>query len=172
MAKLRVNALGDDAEHFINDLFNYVVDGGLEDFIANALTNKNQIVSFSHWDDKDKELIFEVTKVHQFEPYCTLGEVADPVHLGAGIEGNNLILDVTYQGSHKDHLFELVWDGDYLEGETTQANLVFRHSAQGDEGHNTIHKKLAYTLTDLKPCNINIYVGDEHLHMLEFHGHD
>ena len=170
MTKLRMSAMGDDAEPFIDDLFTYVVDGGLEDLIVDTLSNKNRIVTLSHWDDKERELVFEVTTVHLFEPYSTLGEVSDPVNLGAGIEAGNLVLDLSYQGSHKEHKFELVWDGNYVEGSRPQANLIFRHSADGDSGHNTIHKKLAYTLKDLKPCLLNIYLGEDLVHSLDYQG--
>ena len=168
MAKLRVNALGDDTELFIEDLFTYVVDGGLEELIAQSLSNKNRIVSLFHWDEKDKELTFEITKLHQFDPYASLGQVADPINVGAGIEGSHLILDLNYQGGHKEHIIELTWDGTYSESSPPHVNLMMRHSADGDSCKAEINKKRAYTLSDLRPCVINIFLAGEHIHALEY----
>jgi len=158
MSKLKINATGDASDEFVKDLFTYIVDGGLEDLIVDTLSNKNRMVSLTHWDSHENEVTFESLEINQLSPHSTIDLPSDPISVSAGIEDENLVLSVNYSGGCKTHLFELIWDGQYLESSPLQINLNFRHSNQGDTCQMLIRKRLAYSLSDVEPCHINLHL--------------
>ncbi len=64
------------------------------------------------------------------------------------LEGDILTLKISYTGGQKNHTFELIGTGEYMESNPIQIAFVLSHDANGDLGESSITKILSF---DLKP---------------------
>jgi len=65
------------------------------------------------------------------------------------LEGDNLTIDVTYQGGCQQHTFELVAWSAFLESLPPQVTLYLSHNAHGDNCTEETNLKLTFDLSPL-----------------------
>ena len=161
MSTLKLNAYGEfkDSEQLIQDLFTYIVDGGLEDQLVDTLSNEKRIVNMSNWSQEAKEVSFEVIPILKISQESAIDHEGDILGLSVRIDDANLVFDLRYGGGCKEHKFELTWDGAYLKSIPPQINLNFKHSNEGDSCKAIKTKKIAFSLKDIEPCKINLFVN-------------
>ncbi len=158
---IKIQSYGDSSKEFIDDLFTYIVDGGLEDIITDNLSNTSRIVSMAYWDAETNEITFEVIPILKIQSDTNIVDHGELIGAHASIEEENLILNITYAGGCKVHKFELVWDGLYFESSPVQVNLSLHHSNENDNCKARKNKKIAFSLADIKSSRINLMYNNK-----------
>lgn len=67
----------------------------------------------------------------------------------ARVTGNELLLDIEFQGGQGAHEFELYWDGRTYPGTPVEIRLNLHHKTD-DNGRNTYYRTLHFNLTTLR----------------------
>ncbi len=88
--------------------------------------------------------------------------LANPAIIGAvALEGDVLLVDVTYGGGCEEHLFDLFWDGSFLESFPVQAQLQLTHGGAPDFCEALISERLRFDLTPLLEAYRDGYGADD-----------
>lgn len=80
----------------------------------------------------------------------------------AKIEKDALRLNISYSGGCKEHVFEIIWNGFFLESNPPQVDLFLVHNANGDRCEAYITKKdLQFDLSPIKRGALDQYQTEE-----------
>ena len=84
---------------------------------------------------------------------------SDPFELGdVTIEGDTLLVTVSYGGGAEDHDFTLYWNGITLRSFPGQIHVQLKHDANGDNAEAYLTETLRFDLSDLnQPLIIHIH---------------
>ena len=167
MSKIIIDFLEDEEDSARDDLFTYIVDGGLEDQLIDFLSNDKRIVELL-FNSNEKKLSFKVTTIEIIKSKSEILNTDSLLSVDATIDNELLILELKYGGGCKKHKFDLVWDGKYLKSNPPQVNLILKHSNENDDCKGMQEKRIAFTLNNLSHCIINLYVNDKCTQSLEY----
>ena len=82
----------------------------------------------------------------------------DPLSIeSATIQGDDLVLDVSYGGGCAAHVFAACWDGLFLESFPVQVHLGISHDANDDNCDALIHDEITFDLAPLAEAYTNAY---------------
>lgn len=89
---------------------------------------------------------------------CDAGAPMDAVSIDAAIvDGDALVLDVSYSGGCETHVFAACWDGLFLESLPVQVKLALSHDANDDVCDAYIHEQITLDLTPLAEAHESSY---------------
>jgi hypothetical protein len=92
-------------------------------------------------------------------------ENSDPFTLNSvRVEGDSVIISVSYAGGCEKHFFEVVWDSAILYTNPPKIELIVLHNANGDHCEAYITEELMFSLDDLNeqvsPANVSVGVSN------------
>ncbi|MHA1946097.1 MAG: hypothetical protein ACXAC6_16100 [Candidatus Hodarchaeales archaeon] len=73
------------------------------------------------------------------------------------IDGDLLIIEVSFYGGQISHDFELIGAGEFMESYPIQTSVVLSHESNGDLGEALITKELVFDLKPLKKAFFSLY---------------
>lgn len=76
----------------------------------------------------------------------------------ARIEGNHLILLVSYSGGCEKHDFRLLFNGNYMKSMPPKAELFLLHDANGDACRSLIKEEITVDISALKANNDKVVI--------------
>ncbi|MHA2096979.1 MAG: hypothetical protein ACW98F_20405, partial [Candidatus Hodarchaeales archaeon] len=125
---------------------------GLSTLLGVGLIVANQLNTHSLADD------YKVIQPVDIDRSATIAPSGDGFNfLHVELDGDLLIIEVSYRGGHTQHDFVLISAGEFMESFPIQTALVLRHDSNGDLGEALITKELFFDLKPLKEAFFSVY---------------
>jgi hypothetical protein len=80
------------------------------------------------------------------------------------MEGDSVVISVSYSGGCEQHFFEVVWDSAILYSNPPKIELILLHNSNGDQCEAYITEELVFSIKDLNasvsPENVSVGVSN------------
>ena len=125
---------------------------GLPTLLGVGLIVANQLNTHSLVDD------YKVVQPVDIDNSATIAPSGDSFKfLHVELDGDLLIIEVSYRGGLTQHDFVLIGTGEFMESFPIQTALVLSHDSNGDLGEALITKELLFDLKPLKEAFFGVY---------------
>lgn len=100
-----------------------------------------------------------LTKQLIIDPAADMSNSGDAFMIeNLGIEGSTLIINVSFSGGCKDHVFDLYFNGMYAKSLPVQATLNLKHTGNGDACRELVSRELKFDISKMKAPGGNTIV--------------